>query len=285
MSDLLRVVERSQDHEMDIEDYLAREQLGEEGDGPDRAASRRLRRVSFSAELRAGAADGLGGAGRASLRARDRRRHAARGPLPLLRPPGLRLPDRLRAAARPGRRARAAAGRHAPLRRARAGRARDRDGAARRLRGALGHRRATSSRPSPRRRPPRRTATSSCAPRRSATSAELAAALLPCMWGYAEIGARLAAAGPPDHPGYAAWIATYADPSSRPSRPGAASWPTRRAPVPARRDERACRPRSRRRASTSSRSGTAPGATRAERRRRGAHRCHAARGSDGKLRP
>jgi ferritin len=29
MSDLLRVVERSQDHPMDIEDYLAREQLGE----------------------------------------------------------------------------------------------------------------------------------------------------------------------------------------------------------------------------------------------------------------
>src|SRR5215207_8062368 len=29
MSDLLRVVERSQDHAMDIEDYLAREQLGE----------------------------------------------------------------------------------------------------------------------------------------------------------------------------------------------------------------------------------------------------------------
>ena len=29
MADLLRVVERSQDHAMDIEDYLAREQLGE----------------------------------------------------------------------------------------------------------------------------------------------------------------------------------------------------------------------------------------------------------------
>jgi thiaminase (transcriptional activator TenA) len=41
---------------------------------------------------------------------------------------------------------------------------------------------------------------------------ELCAALLPCMWGYAEIGARLAAAGTPDHAGYAAWIATYADP-------------------------------------------------------------------------
>jgi thiaminase/transcriptional activator TenA len=42
--------------------------------------------------------------------------------------------------------------------------------------------------------------------------AELIAALLPCMWGYAELGAQLAAAGPPAHPGYAAWIATYADP-------------------------------------------------------------------------
>jgi thiaminase/transcriptional activator TenA len=42
--------------------------------------------------------------------------------------------------------------------------------------------------------------------------AELCAALLPCMWGYAEIGSALATAGPPDHPGYTAWIATYADP-------------------------------------------------------------------------
>jgi bacterioferritin B len=34
MSDLLRVVERSQDNPMDIEDYLVREQLGEPGDDP-----------------------------------------------------------------------------------------------------------------------------------------------------------------------------------------------------------------------------------------------------------
>ena len=34
MSDLLRVVERSQDHAMDIEDYLAREQLGEAARDP-----------------------------------------------------------------------------------------------------------------------------------------------------------------------------------------------------------------------------------------------------------
>ena len=39
---------------------------------------------------------------------------------------------------------------------------------------------------------------------------ELVAALLPCMWGYAEIGERLAAAGPPAHEGYAEWIAMYA---------------------------------------------------------------------------
>lgn len=42
--------------------------------------------------------------------------------------------------------------------------------------------------------------------------AELVAVLLPCMWGYAEVGERLAAAGPPAHDGYARWIATYADP-------------------------------------------------------------------------
>lgn len=40
--------------------------------------------------------------------------------------------------------------------------------------------------------------------------AELAAALLPCMWGYAEIGERLAARGAPEHPRYAEWIDMYA---------------------------------------------------------------------------
>lgn len=40
--------------------------------------------------------------------------------------------------------------------------------------------------------------------------AELAAALLPCMWGYAEIGERLARSPRPDHPLYAEWIDTYA---------------------------------------------------------------------------
>ena len=38
---------------------------------------------------------------------------------------------------------------------------------------------------------------------------ELVAALVPCMWGYAEIGERLAATGLPDHEGYAEWIAMY----------------------------------------------------------------------------
>lgn len=41
--------------------------------------------------------------------------------------------------------------------------------------------------------------------------AELVAALLPCMWGYAEVGERLAAAPTLENP-YARWIATYADP-------------------------------------------------------------------------
>jgi thiaminase/transcriptional activator TenA len=39
---------------------------------------------------------------------------------------------------------------------------------------------------------------------------ELAAALLPCMWGYAEVGQRLAARGLPAEPRYARWIETYA---------------------------------------------------------------------------
>jgi thiaminase (transcriptional activator TenA) len=41
---------------------------------------------------------------------------------------------------------------------------------------------------------------------------ELAAALLPCMWGYAELGQRLAADGTPPDPRYARWVETYAAP-------------------------------------------------------------------------
>ena len=39
---------------------------------------------------------------------------------------------------------------------------------------------------------------------------ELAAALAPCMWGYSEIGRRLAEQGEPAHEGYAEWIRMYA---------------------------------------------------------------------------
>ena len=42
--------------------------------------------------------------------------------------------------------------------------------------------------------------------------AELAAALLPCMWGFNEIGLRLAEGGRPSDPRCAAWIDAYADP-------------------------------------------------------------------------
>jgi thiaminase (transcriptional activator TenA) len=39
---------------------------------------------------------------------------------------------------------------------------------------------------------------------------ELAAALLPCMWGYSELGHRLATAGTPSDERYTRWIAMYA---------------------------------------------------------------------------
>ena len=39
---------------------------------------------------------------------------------------------------------------------------------------------------------------------------ELVAALLPCMWGYAEIGERLGAGPPPEHTLYRQWIEMYA---------------------------------------------------------------------------
>ena len=42
--------------------------------------------------------------------------------------------------------------------------------------------------------------------------AELVAALLPCMWGFSEIGQTLAARGLPAEPRSAAWVQMYADP-------------------------------------------------------------------------
>ena len=43
--------------------------------------------------------------------------------------------------------------------------------------------------------------------------AELASALLPCMWGFSAIGQRLAAQPRPADARYAAWVEMYADPS------------------------------------------------------------------------
>ena len=50
--------------------------------------------------------------------------------------------------------------------------------------------------------------------RHAATSdfAVVLAALLPCMWGYSELGRRLAASGPPPEPRYARWVEMYAAP-------------------------------------------------------------------------
>lgn len=41
---------------------------------------------------------------------------------------------------------------------------------------------------------------------------DLLAALLPCMWGFNEIGLALAERGAPDHRGYARWIELYSSP-------------------------------------------------------------------------
>lgn len=41
---------------------------------------------------------------------------------------------------------------------------------------------------------------------------ELVGALLPCMWGFSEVGQRLAQRGSPEDPRYAAWIDMYASP-------------------------------------------------------------------------
>jgi thiaminase (transcriptional activator TenA) len=54
----------------------------------------------------------------------------------------------------------------------------------------------------------------------TAEFAEVLAALLPCMWGYAELGRALAAAGLPAEPRYRRWIETYADPEFA----GLAAW-------------------------------------------------------------
>jgi thiaminase/transcriptional activator TenA len=47
----------------------------------------------------------------------------------------------------------------------------------------------------------------------TADFAELAAALLPCMWGFSEIGQALKSRPLPQQPHFARWIETYADPA------------------------------------------------------------------------
>ena len=46
----------------------------------------------------------------------------------------------------------------------------------------------------------------------TADFAEVLAALLPCLWGYSELGRSMAAKGLPADPRYRRWIQTYADP-------------------------------------------------------------------------
>ena len=46
----------------------------------------------------------------------------------------------------------------------------------------------------------------------TAEFAEVLAALLPCMWGYSELGRSMAATGLPTEARYRRWIQTYADP-------------------------------------------------------------------------
>lgn len=49
----------------------------------------------------------------------------------------------------------------------------------------------------------------------SGSFADLLAALLPCAWGYHEVGVRLKARGLPDVPQYREWIETYASPEMK----------------------------------------------------------------------
>ena len=180
--------------------------------------------------------------------------------VPLLRPPGLPVPDRLRAAARrsapPARRGSSGC---VASRRWRSRCSRPEMDLHRQFARALGDQRGGARVRPPPRRPPTRTATSCCARPRSATSPSWSLRSLPCMWSYSEIGSRLAAAGLPDHEGYAEWIAMYAsDEFAAARRLVPRAHRRRRRGGRRRRADGACTTRSARRASTSSRSGTAP---------------------------
>ncbi len=74
MSDLLRVVERSKDDPMDIENFMAREHVERRGRGPHRPGRRR--RLIRSLALRDAAAPLWEASLDAPVRARDRRRDA-----------------------------------------------------------------------------------------------------------------------------------------------------------------------------------------------------------------
>ena len=131
-------------------------------------------------------------------------------PLLLLRPPGLSVPDRVRA---PARARRGAIGRPRDddaLGRGADGDPDDRDGPASLLRRLRWASRRPSWRPS--RPPPTTQGYTDFLVRTAAQGdfAELAAALLPCMWGYAEIGQALSARGRSPDDRYARWVQMYA---------------------------------------------------------------------------
>jgi thiaminase II len=90
--------------------------------------------------------------------------------------------------------------------------------------------------------------------------AELVAALLPCMWGYCELGQRLAQCRRRPRSATCAGSRCIPARSSQSSPGGAASSATRPRPTPVRTPERACERPSSRAAATNSTSGNPPGA-------------------------
>lgn len=246
MSDLLTIAERLADRPMDIEDWLAREQPRDEGEDPDGAEGRRRRALSVPGGAAAAGAPGGASAARfsdelrAAAAATWEAQHAhpfvrgiGDGTLPLdrfrhfVRQDYLYLVDygRLLALACARAPELATMRRFAELTQAILVTEMDLHRAFAAEWGiAADELEAEPATPTTR-------AYADFLLRTAALGdfAELVAALLPCMWGYAEVGARLAAAQPagdaagaadapaadpaaaPANP-YARWIATYADP-------------------------------------------------------------------------
>ena len=96
------------------------------------------------------------------------------------------------------------------------------------------------------------------------TIGEIAATLLPCSWGYAEIGQTLEARGKPvDHPLYCRWIEMYSSPEFGELAEWLRSFIDRIAmDLPDRQREASCQTSSSRTAGTSTSSGTPPTAWR-----------------------